>query len=303
MDRFRQMDTFLRVTRSGSFTAVAAQLSQSPAAIARHVNALEAHLGVRLLNRSTRSISLTDAGRTYAELCERVVEDISRCEAALSATEKEASGTLKMIMPKHFGSMQLGDAITEFGALHPNIQISVLLEDFSSRPHDFVERGYDLALRWGVDLRDSTLVATHLITMKRKICASPDYVARHGRPETPAELQEHNCLVHLHASADRVWRFVDDGDEMGIKVNSDFMSDSAAMLRKAAISGRGIAILPLYSVDEDLESGALVEVLPDYITQGNQLFLLYREKRLLPSRVRLFIDFLREWLERSPFGQ
>ncbi len=301
MDRFRQMDIFLRVSRSGSFTTVATQLGQSPAAIARHINALESHLGVRLLNRSTRSISLTEAGKAYAEMCERVVEDIVQCEAQLSAIEKEPSGSIKVIVPKSFGSMQLGDAVIAFTQANPNIAVSILLEEFSFRSHDFVERGYDLALRWGwgIDLRNSTLVSSQLAILNRKLVASPRFIDRHGSPKVPADLARYNCLVHIYAYADRVWRFIDNQQEVGIKVEGDFSSDSAIMLRKAALAGRGAAILPLYCIRDDLSSGALVELLPEFEVPKTPFSLLYREKRLLPSRVRLFIDFLREWFSNQ----
>ncbi|MCW1402970.1 LysR family transcriptional regulator [Novosphingobium sp. MW5] len=299
MDRFRQMDTFLRVSRSGSFTAVANQIGHSPAAIARHINSLESYLGVRLLNRSTRSITLTPAGITYSELCQRVVDDIQQCESLLSSTEKSSSGMIKMIAPKSFGSMQLGDAIVEFCNKNTDISISITLEDFSSRPLDFVERGYDLALRWGIDLKDSTLVASKLGSVVRKLVASPGYLAKYGTPSELADIARHNCLLHVNAYADKTWRFVKDEQEVGIKISGDFASDSALMLRKAALAGRGLAVLRKYCVGEDLESGALVEVLPEYTCPATPLLLLYREKRLLPSRVRLLIEFLRVWFEEN----
>jgi DNA-binding transcriptional LysR family regulator len=292
------METFLRVSRSGSFTAVAMQLGHSPAAVARHINALESHLGVRLLNRSTRSISLTEAGKSYAELCERVVNDIAQCESNLSAVQKQPSGSIKIILPKSFGCMQLGDAIIAFCQKHPNIAVSTLFEDFSARPHDFVERGYDMVVRWGVDLRNSTLVYRQIGTLARKLCASPRYLEQHDAPETPADLERHNCLIHLIAAADGIWRFTAGDHELGIRVRGDFTADSVLMLRKAALAGRGIAILPVFCIRDDLESGALVELLPKHPVPLDPLIVLYLEKRLLPSRVRLFIEFLTAWFEQ-----
>jgi DNA-binding transcriptional LysR family regulator len=299
VDVFRQLDIFLRVARSGSFTAVAAQVGHSPAAIARHINALEKRLGVRLLNRSTRSLSLTQAGRSYAELCERVVNDVSQCESQLSALQNEASGSIKVIVPKTFGSLQLGDAVIAFCHRHPNIAISIVFEDSSARPHDFVERGYDMALRWGVDLQSNTLVARQIGVLTRKLCAAPEYLGQHGTPQRPSDLESHNCLVHLIAAADSVWRFGESDQEISVKVRGDFTADSALMLRKAAIAGRGVAILPLFCIHDDLRSGTLVEVLPKYPVPPNPLVVLYLQRRLLPSRVRLFIDFLREWFDHQ----
>ena len=295
MDKYRQMDTFLRVARSGSFTAVSAQLGQSPAAITRLINALEASLGVRLLNRSTRSLSLTDAGKSYAEMCERIVGEVAQCELTLSASEKQMSGLIRVIVPQSFGAMRLGDAVIEFARKYPYISISIMLGSFSARTNDFIEREFDVALRWG-DLRESTLVAARLGTQIRMLCASPEYLKQRGTPKTPEELRNgHNCLVLLGAFPDGIWRFADGEQEIGIKASGDFSSDSAIMLLKATIAGRGLSVLPRYCVRDELRSGALVEVLSEYKLPDHPLFLLYRDKRLQPARVRIFIDFLRQW--------
>jgi len=295
MDHFKQMEIFRRVAKVESFTAVANQLGHSPAAVARHVNSLEAHLGVRLLNRSTRSLSLTEAGRAYAELCERVLDEVAACESNLSVSEKTPRGSIRMAVPKSFGSMQLGDAVIEFSVKNPDISMMIMLEDFSPSPLDFVEKGFDLALRWGIDLRDSTLVATQLGTEIRKLCAAPSYIEAHGTPSTIEEVKDHNCLIHTIAYSDQIWRFHDGDKEVGIKVSGDFASDSALMLRKAAVAGRGVSVLPYYAIQEDLEAGKLIELLPEHPCPANPLLLIYKEKRLLPSRVRMFIDFLRDW--------
>jgi DNA-binding transcriptional LysR family regulator len=299
MDKYRQMDTFVRVARTGSFTAVSAQLGQSPAAISRLINALEARLGVRLLNRSTRSLSLTEAGKAYAEMSERVIRDVAQCELTLSASEKQMNGLIRILVPQSFGAMRLGDAIIEFSQQYPEVSISILLGSFSARTNDFVEREFDVALRWG-DLRESTLVATRLGTQVRMLCASPDYLKRHGIPESPEDLRKgHNCLVLSVAFPDGIWRFTDGDQEMGIKVSGDFSSDSAIMLYKATLAGRGLSVLPRYVIRDDLKSGALVEVMSAYRLPEHPLFLLYRDKRLLPARLRIFIDFLRQWFSEQ----
>lgn len=295
MDKYRQMNTFLRVARSGSFTAVSAQLGQSPAAVTRLINGLESRLGVRLLNRSTRSLSLTNAGKSFAEMCERVVGEVAECELTLSASEKQMSGQIRVIVPQSFGAMRLGDAVIEFCRKYPYISISIMLGPFSARTNDFVEREFDVALRWG-DLRESTLVATKLGTQIRMLCASPEYLKRRGVPKRPEDLRNgHNCLMLHGAFPDGIWRFSDGDQEIGIKARGDFSSDSAIMLLKATLAGRGLSVLPRYCVRDELESGELVEVLSEYRLPDHPLFLLYRDKRLLPARVRIFIDFLREW--------
>lgn len=296
MDKYRQMNTFLRVARTGSFTAVSSQVGQSPAAITRLINALESSLGVRLLNRSTRSLSLTEAGKSYAAMCERVIGDVDQCELSLSASEKQMNGSIRIIVPQSFGAMRLGDAVIEYSRKYPHISISIMLGSFSSRTNDFVEREFDVALRWGDDLRESTLVATSLGTQVRMLCASPEYLKHQGAPKTPEDLRDgHNCLVLLGAFPDGIWRFTNGGREIGIKVSGDFSSNSAIMLHKATMAGRGLSVLPRYCVRDELESGKLVQVLSEYELPAHPLFLLYRDKRLLPTRVRTFIDFLRQW--------
>ena len=175
--------------------------------------------GVRLLNRSTRLVGLTETGRSYAQLCERIIEDIAHSEAQLSAAEREPTGSIKLVVPETFGSLQLGDAILRFSIDHPNIALSIVLQDAAFRAQDFVEHGYDLAVRWG---------------------ASPLYIQRQGNPVRPADLERANCLVHLITSSDDVWRFTDGEREIGVEVRGNFTADSDAMLRKATLAGRGV---------------------------------------------------------------
>lgn len=295
MDIYRQMDTFLRVAQSGSFTVVSTQIGRSPAAVTRLINALETRLGARLLNRSTRSISLTEAGKIYAEMCEAAIRDIARCELTLTTSEKQMNGLIRVLVPQSFGAMRLGDAVVEFCQKYPNISISILLGSFSARTNEFVERECDVALRWGY-MRQSTLVATKLGTQVRKLCASPEYLKQHSIPKNPEDLRRgHNCLVLSVAFPDGIWRFSDGESEVGIKVRGDFSSDSAIMLYKATLAGRGLSVLPRYVIRNDLKSGALVEVLSEYRLPPHPLFLLYRDKKMLPARVRIFIDYLRQW--------
>jgi DNA-binding transcriptional LysR family regulator len=297
MDRLRQFEIFLRVARIGNFTVVASHLGQSPAAVTRQINALEARLGVRLLNRSTRSLSLTEAGTRYAEMCERVIEDISRSEAELSVADKEPAGSLKLILPTAFGAQQLGDAIVSFSSKYPDIALSISFGDSLVSAQDFIDLRCDVALHWGAgtELRSNTLVATQLEAFPRKLCASPHYVQEHGAPNLPEDLEDTNCLLHSVGAADGLWHFSDAQRQVAVKVRGKFVADSASILRKAALAGRGVTILPLFVIQADLKSGALVGLLPKFHIPDQPLSVLYREKRLLPARVRLLIDFLRIW--------
>src|SRR5262249_26612907 len=200
MDRFRTMESFVRVVRSGSFTIAANQLGLSRALLSRHVSGLEARLGVRLLNRSTRSLNLTDEGRSYLEFCERILGEIEGSERAIGRTRSEPVGTLKVAAPKSFGTTHVSDAAVAFAKAQPRLRVSLVLEDVSfRRPYDFVERGLDLVLRIS-SLRNSSLMESHITWLDWVACAAPDYLAREGRPATPADLVNHSCLVHTNVA-------------------------------------------------------------------------------------------------------
>jgi DNA-binding transcriptional LysR family regulator len=296
------MESFVRVVRSGSFTIAANQLGLSRALVSRHVSGLETRLGVRLLNRSTRSLNLTEEGKTYLEFCERVFGQIESSERAIVRTPTGPVGTLKLSAPKSFGTLHLADAVVDFAKLHPRLHVSLMLDDVSfRRPYDFVERGLDLALRI-TSLPNSSLTERRVAPLDWIVCAAPDYLARAGRPTLPPELAHHDCLVHLNVAAnDRIWRFEEPKAKGGrrslsVKVEGSFFSNSALALRKAALAGLGIALLPRYSVSDDLAAGALVAVLPRHKVAQRPLLAVYPRASETPQKVELFIDFLTTWI-------
>jgi DNA-binding transcriptional LysR family regulator len=311
------MESFVRVVRSGSFTIAANQLGLSRALVSRHVSGLEARLGVRLLNRSTRSLNLTEEGRSYLEFCEHVFGQIESNERAIVRTRTEPVGTLKVAAPKSFGSLHIADAVVDFAKLHPRLHVSLLLDDVSfRRPYDFVERGLDLALRIS-SLPNSSVTERRIALLDWIVCAAPDYLARVGRPAVPAELAQHECLVHLNVAAnDRIWRFEEPKAKGGrrslsVKVEGSFFSNSALALRKAALAGLGIALLPRYSVADDLAAGGLVVVLPRHKISQRPLLAVYPRATLVPQKVGMFVDFLSTWIDthdvnhrssRSPYA-
>jgi DNA-binding transcriptional LysR family regulator len=302
VDRFRTMESFVRVVRSGSFTIAANQLGLSRALVSRHVGDLEARLGVRLLNRSTRSLSLTDEGRSYLGFCEQVFRDIEDNERAITHAKSEPAGTLKLAAPKSFGSLMLGDAIVAFAAAQRKLTVSLMLEDISfRRPSDFVERGLDMALRIS-SLRNSSLTERPIMDCKWVVCASPDYLARAGRPAKPAELAHHTCLIHANVTPnDRIWRFESAAGPVSVKVEGAFFSNSALALRKALLAGIGIALIPGYTVADDLASGALVTVLPRFKVAPRPLLAVFPRSKAVPQKIEVFVEFLRAWFaEREP---
>lgn len=299
MDRLSTMESFVRVIRSGSFTIAANQLGLSRALVSRHISALEARLGVRLINRSTRSLNLTDEGRTYLAFCERTLGDIEASERAIGRTPTEPVGTLKLAAPKSFGTTHVADAAIAFAKVQPRLRVSLVLEDVAfSRPYDFVERGLDLALRIS-SLRISSLVERPIMSLDWVACAAPDYLAREGRPSVPADLVGHACLVHVNiAPQDRIWRFEGPKGRVAVKVAGTFFTNSALTLRKAALAGLGIAMVPRYAVADDLAGGVLTTVLPRFKVAPRPLLAVFPRAAVVPQKVQVFVDFMRDWASR-----
>lgn len=295
MDRFRTMESFVRVVRAGSFTIAATQLGLSRALVSRHVSDLEQRLGVRLLNRSTRSLNLTEEGQSYLEFCEQLFRDVESKERLIVKTRTEAVGTLKLTAPKSFGVVHLSDAVAAFAGEQPNLRVSLILEDVSLRPGEFTEKGLDLALRIA-STRNASFVEEPITSLEWIACASADYLARAGRPVSPADLAGHACLVHVNVlPSDHVWRFEGPKGGQSVKVTGAFMSNSALALRKAALAGLGVALVPRYVVAKDLFSGRLATILPRYRVTARPLVAVYPRTPALPQKVRVFIDFLTDW--------
>ncbi|MFN3659353.1 MAG: LysR family transcriptional regulator [Pseudolabrys sp.] len=297
MDRFRTMESFVRVVRAGSFTTAASQLGLSRALVSRHVQELERRLGVRLLNRSTRSLSLTDEGAAYLAFCEKVFRDIETSEHAILRTRLEPAGTLKVLAPKSFGTMHLSDAVIAFAKAQPRLQVSLVLENTPYRgAYDFAERGLDIVLCFST-MRSTSVVEQEIAQVDWALCAAPDYLARAGRPATPGDLGGHACLVHVDvAPNDSIWRFDGPKGPVPVKVRGAFFSNSALTLRKAAVAGLGITLVPRYCVAEDLAAGALVPVLPRYRVAPRALLAVYPRMPSVPRKLEAFVDFLKEWM-------
>jgi DNA-binding transcriptional LysR family regulator len=302
MDRFRTMESFVRVVRAGSFTIAASQLGLSRALISRHVGELEARLGVRLLNRSTRSLSLTDEGRAYLEFCEKVFRDIESSERGILRTRLEPVGTLKVLAPKSFGAAHLSDAVIAFAKQQPRLQISLMLDNTPYRgSYKFAERGLDMVLCFSTPSR-SAMVEQEIAIMDWVVCASPDYLARAGRPQAPADLSGHECLLHLEGTEnDSIWRFEGPKGPVTAKVRGSFFSNTALALRKAALAGLGITLVPQYVVRDDIDAGDLMPVLPRYRPPSRPLIAVYPRAPVVPRKVQAFVDFLKIWMaEQNP---
>jgi DNA-binding transcriptional LysR family regulator len=304
VDRFRTMESFVRVVRAGSFTIAASQLGLSRALVSRHVGDLEGRLGVRLLNRSTRSLALTEEGTAYLEFCERVFRDIESNERSILRTRLEPAGTLKLLAPKSFGALHLSDAVIAFAKVQPRLRVSLVLENTPYRgSYDFAEKDLDLVLCFSA-VRGSSVVEQEIAKLDWVVCASPDYLARAGKPATPAELTDHSCLVHVDvAPNDSIWRFEGPKGPAAVKVRGAFFSNSALTLGKAAVAGLGVTLVPRYCVAHDLSAGALIGVLPRYRVASRVLLAVYPRAPVIPRKIQAFVDFLKVWMAEHDFGR
>ncbi|GAB3787521.1 LysR family transcriptional regulator [Dyella agri] len=286
MDRLDDLALFLRVLDQGSISAAARSLDISVAVASQRLQRLERGLGVRLLQRTTRSLHPTPEGRLLAEQGRALVEDLDALTAGLRQSAGSVSGTLRVTMSAAFGREYISPLLPEFLALHPKLRLFAHLSD---EMVDVVGAGYDLAIRIGT-LNDSSLVARRLAANRRVLCASPDYLRRHGRPRTPAELARHECVL---LSGQDVWRLVDrHGHEHVVRVQGRFETTLGEAVRDAALAGQGIALHSLWHVHEALAKGQLEVVLPDYPLPESGIWAVTPQRRLVPPRVRAFTDFL-----------
>jgi DNA-binding transcriptional LysR family regulator len=303
MDTLRAMEAFSQVAANGSFSGAAENLGLSRAVVTKYVAQLESHLGVRLLNRTTRRVSLTEVGQDYVDFCGRMLAELRDKEALIAAGQSAAEGTVKVLAPKSFGGLYLGSAVAAFQRRHPRIGISMFLTDVSLRSVDLVAHGYDLAIRL-TDLADSSLMARRIGTVHWQLCAAPAYISEAREPQSPDDLAGHRCLLHtrnpsLPTSA--VWKFQRAGLTFETKVSGTLAMNSVMALRQATLAGAGLAMLPDYCIGEDLKSGALVNVMGGYTRAEEQISVLFPHRELLPMKSRLFIDFLAEAFQIPPW--
>lgn len=283
------MRVFTRVVDLASFNLAARQLGMSAAAVTRSVGTLEAHLNMRLLNRTTRSLSLTDVGREYLEGCRAIIEKLDEMESSLLETTRDPQGTLRIATPMTFATAGLGALLAAYRILHPRVDFDVTTFDTHI---DLVEGGFDVCFSDDQRLANSTLVCRTLTSVDELAVASPTYLARNGTPRDPAALNRHGLLTVSDGSS-RSWEFADADGVYRVCTGSALTATSSAMVRVAALNHMGIAMLPMPIVAEDLACGALTPVLEQFDINGGsrQVSILYSGRKYLSMRVRTFIDF------------
>jgi DNA-binding transcriptional LysR family regulator len=297
IDNVKTTRLFLTVAQIGSLSGASRHTGLSPASVSRQITALEEDLGVRLLNRTTRKLTLTEAGQVYLERAERLVQDIDELRDAVSQLAIRPRGTLRIQSRTSLGTQLVAPLIPSFLEQYPDLKLYLWLTDTDV---DLIEHGIDLAIRTG-DKADSTMIRRHLASSPRVICASPDYWRQHGKPATPADLLDHNCLTYRFefGSAASVWQFRDsDSRSTDIPVAGNFQTNNGESLRSATLSGLGIALLPEWTVKPYLSSGALERVLSTFETTVSDLdfgiYAVYPSHRNLSVKIRLFLDHLGE---------
>ena len=290
MDRFKQMETFVSVAQRGSLSAAAAAEGVAPAVIGRRMDALEARLGVKLLVRTTRKLTLTFEGSAYLEDCQRVLHDFHNAEASVSLGGVKASGHVRMTAPAGFGRRHVAPLLPAFLVANPDVSVSLELSDGLS---DIVTDGFDLAVRLGT-LDDSNLVSVRLAANRRVVVASPDYLARHGVPQTPEELAQHNCLTFgNYGNQARGWQFTIDDKPQSIRVSGLMHSNDGSVLHEWALAGAGLAWRSEWEVGRDIAQDKLQVVLTDYEAPDSGIYAVFPQRRHLPLRVRMLIDLLK----------
>jgi DNA-binding transcriptional LysR family regulator len=304
MDKFSDMTLFASIVKNQGLAAAGRELGLSPATVTARLQGLEERYGVKLLNRSTRHISLTDSGAMYHQACLEIIDSVNETENLLQTGMKEVRGTLKISAPRDIGKQYISPLLSEFSQLHPEVVPYLYLNDHLS---NLAESGLDVVIRYG-ELADSNLISRKLASSRRVLCASPQYLAKRGTPITPSDLAQHDCLAMVRSNEElKTWHFQDEGQHRVITVAPKRFSDDGEVIRQWALDGAGIALKSILDVQEDIKQQRLVTVLNGYMknfnaaasSAGADLNAIYLSRQYQPKRLRLFLDFLIERFERD----
>jgi DNA-binding transcriptional LysR family regulator len=296
MDRMTSMATFVKVVESGGFSAAARTLNISPSMATAHIQALEERLGVRLLNRSTRKVSLTEVGHAYYERCLQILAEADDADQIAQALQSTPRGTLRLNTSVAIPPF-LAPVIAEYAALYSDVAIELTMTD---RMIDLVEDGFDLAVR-NMSVPDSSLITRRVASYRYVVCGSPAYFAKHGMPQAPVDLTHHNCLIYSRSAWGNEWRFTDpDGVEQSVPVKGNLHANSDNALRLAAVNGQGLAMAPSFLVIDEIRSGRLVPALTEYLQSEYAINAIYPHRHHLSAKVRSFIDLMVRHFEENP---
>lgn len=291
------MAVFAHVAETGSFSAAARRLGMSRSAVSKAVAKLEKELAARLLNRSTRHLSMTEVGAAYVEHCSRILDEAVRAEQVVDHLHAQPRGVLKVAASVAFGTLHVAPALADFLGRYPELDIDMTITD---RAIDMAEEGCDVAVRVARDLPPN-LVARRLAPVRRKLCATPAYFGKHGVPCIPQDLARHNCLDYTHSGEQGLWRFTGPEGDIAVPVSGRLRINDDEALSQAVLGGLGLALLPTFIIGKDLQAGRLRAALSEYIPVERHVYALYLPTRHLPAKVRAFIDFLLERFGPDPY--
>lgn len=298
MDSLSDIAVFAQVVESGSFTAAAERLSLSRSVVSKYVTRLEERLGARLLNRTTRTISLTEVGRTFYEGSQQGLKAIEEAESRVMHLQEKPRGTLRINSPMSFGVMHLAPAIPEFLSRYPELSVDI---DFDDRKVDVIEGGFDVSLRIS-DLADSSLVARRIGPCRHTVVASPAYLERHGTPKTPTDLLDHQIVSYQYQEDAFNWEFQNpDGKTVIVPIVSAIQMNNSLGMREAVLNGAGIMRTPTFIVGKDIQAGSLTPLLPGFQTLPLSIYILFPQRKHLSPKVRAFIDFMDERITEKPY--
>lgn len=297
MDSLSGVTVFAQVVEARSFTEAARRLGLSKAAVSKQVSRLEERLGARLLNRTTRRLSLTEIGAAYYTRCARIVAEAEEAELAVTHLHATPRGTLRLDAPVNFGQRYLSPILPDFMAQNPELHIDLT---FNDRIVDLIEEGYDLAIRIAT-LPDSSLVARKLAESRLVVCAAPQYWEKHGRPRHPAELTAHNCFCYSYFATRNEWRFQGPDGPATVRITGSLNANNGDVLRIAAVAGLGVVLSPVILTCDDLREGRLEPVLQEFESQPHGVHAVYPHNRHLSAKVRAFVDFMVDALDPAPW--
>ena len=298
MNSLTDIAVFAQVVESGSFTGAAEHLSLSKSVVSKYVTRLEDRLGARLLNRTTRRLSLTEVGRVFYERSQRGLQEIEEAEAEVSRLQGEPRGTLRLNTPMSFGILHVAPTLPNFLRQYPQISVDMHLDD---RKVDVIEEGFDLSVRIA-DLPDSTLVARRLGPCRHAVVAAPAYLERHGSPATPTDLRHHNIISYRYQESAREWHFrAPDNKVLSVTVSGSVQMNNSLALREAVLGGIGITRTPTFVIGQDIQDGRLRRLLANYETLEVSIYLVYPQRRYLSPKVRAFVEFFAERVSENPY--
>jgi DNA-binding transcriptional LysR family regulator len=297
MEDLQRMAIFARVVEEKSFSAAARRLGLSKSLVSKQVTQLERSVGARLLNRTTRALSLTEAGSVFYEHCSRIVDELEEAKLAVGRLHSEPRGLLRLTAPVAFGRLHIATALPDFLARYPEVKIDMATTD---RFVDLAEEGYDLAIRI-VDQPVPTIVARKLAPVNRKLVATPEYFERHGVPQSPADLEQHNCLTYTYFNPQDPWRLRGPDGDISVRATGNLRVNDDDALAAAVVQGLGLALLPTFLIGGELQSGRLKAALSQYIAVERHIYAVYLANRHVSAKVRAFIDFLLDRFGPEPY--